>query len=188
MAVTKKGVIIVFLSCADRPKLEESALLNDRLRRMKFTRIMTMLCSFAAAMLVASAPAAQTVKAANAWARATAPLQKTASVYLDLTSDRNAALVAAGSPFARRAELHSMSVEGGIMRMRPLPAVDLPAGQTVRLAPNGQHIMLFDLKRELRPGDRLPLVLSIQSSGTSLTSLSVDVEVRGLAPDGPHKH
>lgn len=134
---------------------------------------------------------AQSVKVANAWVRAPAPGQKTAGAYLELTSERNAALVAAGSSVAERVELHSMSMEGGVMRMRALPRIELPAGQAIRLAPGGLHLMLIDLKQALKPGDRVQLVLSVQpsgaSSGTSLTTITLEAEVRAASGD-PHKH
>lgn len=156
---------------------------------MKFRRIVCVVCVFAAAALIAPAVSAQSVKVGNAWARATAPGQKTASAYVELTSDTGAALVAAGSPLAARAELHSMTMDGGVMRMRALPRIELPAGQTVRLAPGGTHVMLIDLKQPLKPGDKLPLVLSIQSSGTSLTTLKIEAEVRGaVAASESHNH
>jgi copper(I)-binding protein len=141
-----------------------------------------------ACALAAPVAVAQSVKAANVWARATAPGQNTAGVYFDLTSERDAALVAAGSPVAARAELHAMTLDGGVMRMRPLARVDLPAGQTVRLTPSGMHLMLVDLKQPLKAGDNLPLVLSIQSSGSSLTTLKVEAQVRALDGSDPHQH
>jgi copper(I)-binding protein len=143
---------------------------------------------FIGAMLIAPAVFAQSVKAANAWVRAPAPGQKTAGAYVDLTSDSNTALVAAGSPVAERAELHSMTMDGGIMRMRALPRIDLPAGQTVKLAPSGVHIMLVDLKQPLKPGDKVPLILSVQSSGSALTTLRIEAEVRAAGGGESHQH
>jgi copper(I)-binding protein len=145
----------------------------------------------AAVLLTANAWSAESVKVTNAWVRAPAPGSKTASAYMDLVSERNAALVAAGSPAAARAELHSTSTEGGIMRMRPLPRVDLPAGRTVSLAPGGMHLMLIDFKQPLKPGDKVPIVLSVQpagpTAGTSLTTINLEVEVRAAAPVS-HNH
>ena len=138
--------------------------------------------------LAAPLAVAQSIKAANVWARATAPGQNTASVYFDLTSERDVALVAAGSSAAGRAELHAMVLDGGIMRMRPLARVDLPGGQTVRFTPNGMHLMLVDLKQPLKAGDNLPLVLSIQSSGSSRTTLKLKAQVRALDGSEPHQH
>ena len=154
---------------------------------MRFKRhcVAGLLIAFA---LAAPLAVAQSVKAANVWARATAPGQNTASVYFDLTSDRDAALVAAASSAAARAELHAMVLDGGIMRMRPLARVDLPGGQTVRFTPNGMHLMLVDLKQPLKAGDNLPLVLSIQSSGSSRTTLKLKAQVRALDGSEPHQH
>ena len=155
---------------------------------MKFTT-KKLKCVLMALVLVAPMAAAQSVSIANAWARATAPGQKTAGVYLDLRSNSDTAVVAAGSPLAAGAELHSMTMQDGVMRMRPLRRIDLPAGKTVRLAPNGMHLMLVGLKRELKAGEKLPIVLSLQSSGTSLRTLAIEAEVRAIdgAP-APHSH
>src|SRR4051794_16946834 len=101
-------------------------------------------CIAALAALVLSSTAslayAQNVKVENAWARATVPGQTTGSVYVDLTSSTDAALVAAGTPVAARAELHSMTMDGGVMRMRGLPRVELPAGKTVKFTPGTMHL------------------------------------------------
>ena len=143
----------------------------------------------AAACAAAPSAFAQSVKVENAWARATVPGQKTGSVYLELTSAGDAALVAAGSPAAARAELHSMTMDGGVMRMRALPRVELPAGRKVALAPGGMHVMLVDLKQPLKVGDRVPVTLSVQASGTSLTTLKLEVPVRAADSAAEHhKH
>jgi copper(I)-binding protein len=137
----------------------------------------------------ASAAYAQTVKVENAWARATVPGQTTGGVYIDLTSAKDAVLVAAGTPAAERAELHSMTMDGGVMRMRALPRVELPAGRTVKLAPGGMHVMLVGLKQPLKAGETIPVTLSVQSSGTSVTTLTLSVPVRAADPAAdPHKH
>ena len=151
-----------------------------------------MLCAIASfAGPAAAADADRRVKVANAWVRAPAPGQKTASAYLDVTTVRDAVLVAAASPAASRVEMHSSSVEGGVMRMRSLPRIELKAGQTVKLAPGGTHFMLLDAK-PMKVGEKVPLTLSVQpagasGTGASLTTVTVDAEVRG--PDGSaHKH
>jgi copper(I)-binding protein len=76
------------------------------------------------------------------------------------------------------------------MRMRALPRIDLPAGQTVKLAPGGTHLMMLDLKQPMKPGDTVPLVLSLQPTGagqSSLTTVTVEAEVRTGAP-AQHQH
>ena len=159
---------------------------------MQFRQILLTLCaSIALSVPAAAAEGERSVKVANAWLRAPAPGQKTAAAYAEVTSAHNAALVGAGSPAASRVEMHSSSVEGGVMRMRALPRIDLPSGQTVKLAPGGLHLMLIDLKQSLKAGDIVPLTLSIQptgpTAGTSLTTITLQAEVR--AADGAaHKH
>jgi copper(I)-binding protein len=138
------------------------------------------------------AHAAESVKVADAWVRAPVAGQKTAAAYVELTSAGDAALVAAGSPAAARVEMHSMTMDGGVMRMRAAPKIDLPAGRTVKLAPGGLHLMLIDVKEPLKAGDKVPLVLSIQpagaAAGLSLTTLSLQAEVRAANGGESHKH
>jgi copper(I)-binding protein len=132
------------------------------------------------------------VKIADAWVRAPAPGQKTASAYVELTSNRDAAIVAAGSPAAARVEMHSTTMEGGVMRMRALPRIELPAGKKVTLASGGTHLMLVDVKQPLKAGDKVQLTLSVQPAGSgagmSLTTLQIEAEVRAAASTDIHKH
>ena len=98
------------------------------------------------------AAAAEPVSTANAWVRATVPGQSVAGAYLDITAGAPAALVAVESSVAGKSELHTMSMDGGVMKMRPLAEIELPASRTVSLKPGGNHIMLIDIKRELKVG------------------------------------
>ena len=139
-----------------------------------------------------AASTGSSVRIADAWVRAPAPGQKTAVAYIEVTSDRDAAIVAAGSPAAARVEMHSTTTEGGVMRMRALPRIELPAGKTVKLAPGGIHLMLIDVKKPLKSGDRVPFTLSVQptgaAAGMSLTTLQLEAEVRAAGPAESHKH
>jgi periplasmic copper chaperone A len=142
-------------------------------------------------MYTVGASAAESVKVMNGWLRAPAPGQKTAAAYIELMSDHNAAIVAAGSPAAARVEMHSTTTEGGVMRMRALSRIELPAGQAVKLAAGGTHFMLVDLKQALKPGDKVPLVISVQptgpSAGSALTTVNVELDVRAGASSS-HQH
>lgn len=122
--------------------------------------------------------AADEVQVAQAWARATAPGQQVAGAYLQITSAVPAKLVAASSPVAGRVEIHSMRMEGGVMRMRQLRSLDLPAQQAVKLEPGGLHLMLRDLKRPLKSGDKVPLRLTIEPAGKKKSVVNVELEVR----------
>jgi copper(I)-binding protein len=96
--------------------------------------------------------------------------------------------VAASTPVAAVTELHAMRVEGGIMKMQPVDGVELPANRTVRLAPNGHHIMMQGLKQPLKPGDRIPLRLTFEMrDGGTRDTLDVSVEIRELT-GAPREH
>jgi periplasmic copper chaperone A len=117
------------------------------------------------------------VQVSNAWARATVPGQQVAGVYFEIRAPRKARLVAVKSDAAASAEIHSMSNDGGVMRMRKLDGLPLPAGQTVQLKPNGNHIMLLDIKQQLKPGEKIPITLIVQQ-GRKKKQVTVEAEVR----------
>ena len=136
---------------------------------------------------VCGALAAESVTTANAWVRATVPGQSVAGAYLDITASAPAALIAAESPVAGKTELHSMSMDGGVMKMRPVEKIELPAKQTVSLKPGAYHVMLIDIRRELKAGERVALKLVVQDAKGVKSTLQVDAEVRGVTGQAPHK-
>jgi periplasmic copper chaperone A len=132
--------------------------------------------AFASAEAVAPAPGKVSVTAA--WARATPPGMTVAAVYLTLVGGQQAdRLVGAETPRAAMTQIHVVSEAEGMARMRQTEGVDIPARTSVKLAPQGTHIMLMDLPRPLVAGERFPLTLQFEHAGT----IDVDVEVR--APD-----
>lgn len=143
--------------------------------------------SFLVALISAPAIASEAVSVRNAWVRASAPGQTTTAAYLELTSRRDARLVAVQTAAAGRTELHTMRFDGDVMRMRPVSSVELPAGATVRLAPGGLHVMMMDLKRPLAAGDRVELVLVIETGGEK-TVIRTEAEVRAGAAKASHHH
>lgn len=104
------------------------------------------------------------IKVENAWVRATAPGQNVAGAFMDLTANADMALVAGASPVAKVVELHFMRMENGMMEMRELERIDLPKGETVSLAPGGMHVMLIGLKARIKPGDKVPLTLTVRDA------------------------
>ena len=151
--------------------------LNDRGR---FVFVMTALLAWSACTSAAD------VRVANAWARASAPGQTSAAIYMEVKSDTDAVLTAAESARAERAELHAMKVENGVMRMRPLERVELGAGKTVKFEPNGLHLMLVNVKQPLKAGERVPVTLTVQARGGAAKTLKLQAEVRSL--HGGHNH
>jgi copper(I)-binding protein len=113
------------------------------------------------------------------WARPTAAGQPTGGGYLKLANGGPAdKLLSASSDVAAAVELHSMSLDGNVMRMRQVDAIDLPAGQTVELKPGGLHLMLVGLKAPLKEGASFPLKLRFEKAG------EVTVDVKVGVPDG----
>ncbi len=127
----------------------------------------------------------ETVTVTHAWVRAVAPGQRVAGAYLEISSAVPIKLVAASSPIAGSAEIHVMRLENGIMTMRQLENLELPAKKTVKLEPGGVHIMLLDLKRPLKPGDKIPLRFTLQRVDRSKTVVEVQAEVRSDVPKFP---
>ena len=102
------------------------------------------------------------VTADKAWVRGTVPGQTATGAFMQLKSAQDTRLVGARSAAAGAVEIHSMTSEGGVMKMRPVTAVDLPAGKPVELKPGGFHMMLLDLKKTVKEGDSVPITLVLE--------------------------
>ena len=140
------------------------------------------------ASVAASGLARAQVEVTDAWVRATVPGQKVAAAYMGLRAAAPARLVGVETKAARSGEIHSMSHESGVMKMRRLDSLELPAGQTVSLEPGGNHIMLFDPLKPFTEGQRVPLKLIVEQGGKRV-EISVDAPVRSAGADeGGHKH
>jgi copper(I)-binding protein len=127
------------------------------------------------------------VEIRNAWARATVPGQPVAGAFAELKAKKTVTLVAVESTAAKRGEIHEMSQAGGVMRMRALPSVKLPAGRKVTLSPGGMHFMLFDPPRPLAAGSTIELTLSFRLANGKVVKQTVEAEVRALeAESGGH--
>ena len=133
----------------------------------------------AAASLFTSAAFAQ-VTVGDPWIRATVPAQKTAGAFMQLRSARATRLVEVQTLVAGRAEVHQKGMEGQTMRMHKVDGIDLPAGQTVNLASGGYHVMLFDLKRQLKDGEQVPLTLTFVGADKKRENVTVQVPVKPL--------
>lgn len=138
--------------------------------------------------VLASGVARAQVEVTDAWVRATVPGQKVAAAYMRLRAATAARLVGVETKAARSAEIHTMSHEGGVMKMRRLDALELPAGQAVVLEPGGNHLMLFDPVQPLTDGQRVSLKLIVEQGGKRV-EVAVDAPVRSPGADeGAHKH
>jgi hypothetical protein len=133
--------------------------------------------------LAAVARAGDAPSVSGAWARATAPGVDVGAAYLVIeggaTTDR---VVAASSPRAAMVHLHTVEEQDGVAKMRPVEAIDVPAGQRVELAPKGTHLMLMGLDGPLVAGQSFPVTLRFATAGEQ----TVTVLVKPATADAAH--
>jgi copper(I)-binding protein len=150
-------------------------------RRLAYTVVL--------ASLFAAPARAQEVKAGDlvisqAWSRATPGGAKIAGGYLTIENKGSVAdrLVGVSGDIAGKIEVHAMTMNNGVMTMRPLDkGLAIEPGQTVKLAPGGYHLMLFDLKQPLKQGDKVPVTLEFEKAG----KVKLSLDVQGIGAQGP---
>jgi copper(I)-binding protein len=146
------------------------------------------ICALAA--LCSTLSFAQQVKAGDlvidhAWTRATPRGADVGIGYLTIenkgvTPDK---LTGASTPAAAQAQLHEMSMDNGVMKMRPVESgLLIPPGQSVPLAPGGRHLMLMGLNGPLKEGGKMPLTLQFEKAGT--VEVTLDVQAVGAQQPG----
>ena len=139
---------------------------------------------------VAVTPArAEEVKAGDlvitqGWSRATPGGAKIGGGYLTIENKGSAPdrLVGASADVAGKVEVHEMAMNNGVMTMRPLEkGLAIDPGKTVKLAPGGYHLMMFDLKSPLKQGEKLPVTLEFEKAG----KVQVSLDVAGVGAQAP---
>ena len=135
-----------------------------------------------------SAHAQTTVR--EAWIRATVVQQRATGLFAQISSAQGGKLVSASSSAAGVVEIHEMTMDGDVMKMRALPAgVDLPAGKAVEFKPGGMHMMLMDLKKPLSAGDMVAVTLIVEGRDRQRETLQLQVPVKALGDaKAGHKH
>ncbi len=141
-----------------------------------------------ASLLASHAFAQAQVSVTDPWIRATVPAQKATGAFMQLKAAKAARLVAASTPAAGRVEIHQMEMQGQTMRMHAVDGIDLPAGQPVNLASGGYHIMLLDLKRQMKEGEQVPLTLTVQGADGKRESVNLNVPVKPLTYSARNAH
>ena len=130
------------------------------------------------------------VSVTNAWVRGTVAGQTVTGAFMELKASEHATLLGVSSPVAGTVEVHEMSMDKGVMKMRAVPKLALPMGKAVILKPGSYHIMLMDLKQPLKKGDSVSLTLKVEGKDKKVSTLDVKAEVRELTapPAMEHKH
>ncbi|MFO1428645.1 MAG: copper chaperone PCu(A)C [Candidatus Competibacteraceae bacterium] len=122
-----------------------------------------------------------TIQIEQPWARETPPTATNGAVYMTLLNrgDQPDRLVEASGEVAKTIELHTHSMEGNQMKMRPVASIEVEPGKPTVLKPGGLHIMLLDLKQPLVAGQHFPLTLHFEKAG----NISVEVTVSKTEPE-----
>ena len=127
-----------------------------------------------------AAPAAAQITVKEPWVRATVAAQKATGAFMQISSASDAKLVEAKSPVAGVVEIHEMKMDNHVMKMRAVSGVALPAGKTVELKPGGYHVMMMDLKAQVKEGDTVPLTLVFEGKDKKRESVEVKAVVKSL--------
>ncbi len=128
------------------------------------------------------------VGVSDAWIRAGSPGQKVGAAYMTLQSQQTASLIKAESPVAGMIEIHTMTMENDVMKMRMLDNLPLPAGKPVALKPGGLHLMLFDLKQPLEAGLETELTLHFKGDDGRVFSQKITIPVKTRMQVESHDH
>lgn len=116
------------------------------------------------------------------WARASVLASRPAAVYLNLSSDTDDRLLSVTTPAADHVMIHAIETDAkNVSRMMHRDALELPAGETVALAPGGMHLMLMGLSEKLVEGSHVPVTLTFRDAG----KMTTDVPILGVAANGP---
>lgn len=152
------------------------------------------LMAFSLAMFGAVFAHAQTAKVGNitidgAYTRATVQGQKVAGGFMKIAAQGSSdQLISGSSPVAEEVQLHTMSMEDNVMKMRQVNAIDIPANGAVELKPGGLHIMFMGIKSPLTAGTMVPVKLKFAKAGEVEVKLPVNAMTEMPAGHGANKH
>lgn len=137
--------------------------------------------AFGAFGLAAAQAQTPNVSVTDAWVRGTVPQQQGSGAFMRLTAAQATRLVGVSTPVAAMAEVHEMKTGAdGVMQMKALAALDLPAGKPVELKPGSYHVMLMGLKQQLKAGDLVPLTLSFDNGNGKKETQELKLPVKAL--------
>ena len=152
---------------------------------------MKKICVLLAALLAASAFAQDakvgSISINHPWARATPGAVKNSAAFMVFDNKGTAdKLIGVSGDVAKEIQIHSMITEAGVMKMREIKSLDIPANGRAELKPGGFHVMLIGLKDGLKEGATFPLKLKFEKAGE--VTVQVKAEKPGAHDHAEHKH
>lgn len=139
-------------------------------------------------LALASLASIAQVTVSEPWVRATVPQQKATGAFMKLQSAQDAKLISAKSAVAGVVEVHEMAMDAGVMKMRAVDGLPLPMGKAVDLKPGGYHVMLMDLKSQLKEGDAVPLTLTFETKDGKRQTMEVKATARNMSAPAQSSH
>lgn len=129
---------------------------------------------------LATQASAASLEVKDAYARAMPAGQPNSAAFmqLDNTTNEARALISAQSSVAGVVELHTHVQEAGVMQMRKIDQIEIPASASTQLAPGGLHIMLINLQQELSEGSEIDLQLTLDNGEV----LDLQIPVKKIMP------
>ena len=137
---------------------------------------------FIASILISACSKQDSIEIKNQWVRASNDGQDVSAAYMTIVSNEDTSLIAIYSDVADVIEIHSKSMENGVMKMRMLDTLDLTAGKPTELSPGGFHLMLFDLKKPLTAGKEAHFTLHFKNKAGQEKTISVTSPIKAEAP------
>lgn len=137
---------------------------------------------FIASILISACSKQDSIEIKNQWVRASNDVQDVSAAYMTIVSNEDTSLIAIDSDVADVIEIHSMSMENGVMKMRMLDTLDLIADKPTELSPGGFHLMLFDLKKPLTAGKEAHFTLHFKNKAGQEKTISITSPIKAEAP------
>lgn len=123
----------------------------------------------------------------HAWVKTTVPGSRVSAAYMSIKSTKPLKLVKAETTVAGIAEIHNMTMKDGVMEMKAMDVVDIPANRLVEFTPGGLHVMLMNVAKPIKPGDKVPLVLTFEGADKKPVVVKLDATAQDKAATA-HKH
>lgn len=142
--------------------------------------------SFLLGLISAFPTKASNIEITNAYVRESIPGNNITSAYMTITNNSAQAvkLIGAQSPISDRIEIHNHIMDDGMMKMRQMESIDIDKNQTVHLQPMGLHLMLFDIKNQLKSGDFVSITLTFKDS----SSQTLNIPIKKMLKRQQHHH
>lgn len=150
--------------------------------RRAFAALALTISAMLAPVALAHGAESKGVEISHPWVRATPGGSTLTAAFLEIKSEKGDKLIGAKSPVAGRAEVHTHIMDGNVMKMRRVEAIEIAQGASRIFKPMGDHIMLLDLKQPLKEGDLVKLTLTFEKAG----DIEVDATVEPVGAMGPH--